>query len=510
MKKLIFIAFVSVFLCAGLFSFPNIESMNSKVGAVSAEMNSSVQKDPKKNLPLLVNYLVNGAKDASSKTRIIHDWICNNIAYDTEMYFSGRTSKQDYVSVLKKMKGVCSGYSSVFLEMCRLAGVEAIGIKGWSKGFGFWGKLDSSCAHEWNAVKIGENWKLLDCCWDAGYVEGKTFVKHYSTQYYFLPADAFIYSHLPEKDEYQFLHESKRRTQEQFLAEPYAPGLFFRYGFEFTKNSPMFNNEIDGTTAFSLKLTKNDVETSCALKTSQHEDVPDLDWIERKGSVYNYEFDVPDKNDYKGIIFAKHSKDLNYPNKYSIAQFEQQILPMAQGLVAAKPVAGKSVSQKDFDLFKDSFIKVIDNNCYYYKENLFDSARIRAVTNILKILNIPNGYLETVLSFNLKASDLYSGCGFESKYPQPFKDYNSASNTYLLSPKQKILTAGETYHFEFSTSNFTKLAIIVSDEWNFFEKNASTGNFELELEIPEGIENLDLFGTSNGKNYTGLIRWEVK
>lgn len=510
-KKWLIALFVAGTFVSEIFGFPNKEVMNSKVGSVSAELNNSVFTKPKENLPSLVNYLVKDQKDQSGKVRVIHDWICNNIAYDTDMYFSGRISKQDYVSVLKKQKGVCSGYSAVFLEMCKNAGIEAIGIHGWSKGFGFNGRLDAACAHEWNAVKIGNNWRLVDCCWDAGYVEIRTFIKNYSTQYYFLSAEAFIYSHLPEKDEYQYLPESKIRSKEQFMKEPYLPGKFFKYGFELTDKSPDYNNLIDGAVTYSLKSTKTGVETSSAVRGHKDKKIVDgIDWIESSGNIYSYEFDVPDRNDYEAYIFAKNSSDINYPDKFSISEFEQQILPQAESIISSKPIAGKTISQKDYDLFKESFFKVPDNNNYYYKENLFNAAQIKAVSNIFKILNIQNGYLEPVLTVNLMAADGYEGCGFDPKYPNVYSSYKDAKNTFLLSPKQYSLTGGERYHFEFSSKNFQKFVIILNDEWNFFEKNPTTGNFELELEIPSDSEDIVVYGSSNGKNYSGLVEWQVE
>ena len=109
MKKIIS-AIVIFFAVFNLFAFPNSQLMNTKIGSIPKDLNESVFTDPKAKLEPLVKSLLNGVSENSMKVRIIHDWICNNIAYDTDMYFSGRVSKQDYVSVLKKKKGVCSGY----------------------------------------------------------------------------------------------------------------------------------------------------------------------------------------------------------------------------------------------------------------------------------------------------------------------------------------------------------------------------------------------------------------
>ncbi len=131
MKKFT-VALLVLILAAPLFS----ASMDSRVRSVPKDTLELVTKSPKKGLPTLVKILTEKAGGTQAKVKIFHDWICDNIAYDADMYFSGRVSKQDYESVLKKKKAVCSGYSSLMNEMCRLAGIESIGIHGYSKGFG--------------------------------------------------------------------------------------------------------------------------------------------------------------------------------------------------------------------------------------------------------------------------------------------------------------------------------------------------------------------------------------
>ena len=508
MKKIIS-AIVIFFAVFNLFAFPNSQLMNTKVGSIPKDLNESVFTDPKAKLEPLVKSLLNGVSENSMKVRIIHDWICNNIAYDTDMYFSGRVSKQDYVSVLKKKKGVCSGYCSVFNEMCRLAGVESIGISGYSKGFGYSGKLGNQPDHEWNAVKIGNNWKLVDCCWDAGYVEVRTFVKKYSTEWFFLSPEKMLYSHLPEKDEYQFVKEEKLKTKEQFVKEPYIPGKFFNYGFELTDIIPDYTTVITGETVYTLKLSKNGVSTSTALleKSSQRE-IENALWIDRKGNSFTYYFDVPDKNNYKAVIFAKNNSDLNYHDKYSIAEFESDILPRAQSIIASSPVAGKTISQNDFDLFKNSFTKCQENDCYYYKENLFATKRINAVKNVFKALKIQSGFLEPVLDFEIKAADDYEGFGHVDKYPNVYTGYNSTKNTTLITPKIAKLTAGETYTFEFDSKDYLGMALNFGEDLIPMSKNGT--NYKIESEIPADCEQVTIYGSKNGRNYEGLIYYDVE
>ncbi len=91
--------------------------MDSRVRSVPTDAAEKVFKKPKEGLPLVVKHLTQNAGGAQAKVKVIHDWICDNIAYDTDMYFSGKVSKQDYETVLKKKKGVCSAvYGSMVLK----------------------------------------------------------------------------------------------------------------------------------------------------------------------------------------------------------------------------------------------------------------------------------------------------------------------------------------------------------------------------------------------------------
>jgi transglutaminase/protease-like cytokinesis protein 3 len=129
--------------------------MEAAVRLVPKESMEQVFVDPETALSGVVSSLTKGVSDQFLKAKILHDWICDNIAYDAEMYLRGRITAQDYVSVLKKKKAVCSGYTNVMNQMCELAGIESIGINGYSKGFGYTGKIGKDTDHAWNAVHIG-------------------------------------------------------------------------------------------------------------------------------------------------------------------------------------------------------------------------------------------------------------------------------------------------------------------------------------------------------------------
>jgi hypothetical protein len=72
------------------------------------------------------------------------------------------------------------------------------------------------------------------------------------------------------------------------------------------------------------------------------------------------------------------------------------------------------------------------------------------------------------------------------------------------------LQAGAIETFIVSSRDFAVFAVITNGEFNRFTKNAKTGNFVLELEIPQGLDVLKISGSKNQDSiYWGLIEYDV-
>ncbi|MBQ3671385.1 MAG: hypothetical protein II921_07915 [Treponema sp.] len=498
MKKL-FCAILAIFASASIFA----ATMNQKVRSVPKDILEKVFSQPKENLPQLVKSLVNGVSGESAKVKVLHDWICDNIAYDTDMYFSGRVSDQDYESVLKKKKGVCAGYTNLMSAMCYYAGVEAFGVMGYSKGFGYAGKLGKQTDHAWNVVKIGSSWKLVDVTWDAGYVDWKTWIKHYSDEWFFLPPEQFIYSHLPEKEEYQYLKNPI--SAEQFVKEPYVAGKFFRYGFSLGKNIPDYTTIISGEAEFDFGLSGSGVSVNSLIHDKNSgRNVEGASWITRSPSSIAAKFDVPDKKDYRALLFAKKTAEVRYSDRFSIGQFEGQIVPGVEKLFAEK-----KITKVEYEHFMGAFFKVDENGFYYQSEDLFATGRNNAILKIFKLLGMNPDYFEPVLDFVIKADDSYDGFGSTGKYPYAYMNYDSATNTRLVSPAASSLKKGETVRFEIVSKDFSGIGVSVAGALERLSKDPKTGAFVGELTVGD-VEQVVVYGTKNGKNYSGLWFYTVE
>jgi hypothetical protein len=476
--------------------------MEPQVRLVPKELIDKTSADPAGVLPAIVSSLTADVSDEFLKAKILHDWICDVIAYDADMYISGVIADQDYESVLKKKKAVCSGYVNLYNQMCELAHIESMGVNGYSKGFSYKGKIGKDIDCSWNAVKIGGKWYPVDVTWDAGSVEKKTFIKRYATAWLFADPRSFLYSHWPEEEAYQFY--APVLTADDFMREAYIPGAFFQYGLTVKTKAPEYSALIDKPLVFEITAQNSAVSVSSVVRTAQQREVAGASWQIRNGETITFEFDVPDTAEYKGGIVAKLQNQNRLQDRISIQTFEQIWLPGAEKLFAES-----EITEDELEYFKKSYYKVTDNSRYYFLEDSFDIPRNNAVVKIHTLLGLSAGLLEETLTFNLQAAPGYQGFGNDVlKYPHTLPGYTEVSNTQLLSPTAGILKSGSSETFTVSTGDFTALAIVINGVQTRLAKN-DAGIFELNFTIPSGIDSLTLFGSADERQYTGLIQYSV-
>jgi len=477
--------------------------METRIRDVSKEDMERVFVEPETVLPKVVSSLMRGISDPFLKTKILHDWICDNIALDTEMYFSGKITAQDYVSVLKKKKAVCSGYTELYNKMCTLAGIESIGINGYhyyDKGNGDSAKLGIDTNHAWNAVYLVDKWYLADVTLDAGIIAGETFVKQYSTEWFFIEPRSFLYSHLPEDEAYQYY--APVLTPDDFIREAYIPGKFFQYGFSLKGKNPEYTNRINGEFSFDLVLHNNIVQYSSELQTPQQQYIDATTFTERNGATITFYFDVPDTERYKGHIFALDSNVEKLKYRIDIETYEKRVEALYEDL---------RITEKELEYFKkayDNKVKVMDKDWYYLLEDQFDIPRNAAVLKIHKLLDISTTTHEHILGFNIQAGSEYPGFGKGVlKYPYTYPKYSQLSNTKLIFPRTGTLKSGSSQTFVISSKDYLKFFIIINGKWKYFDNK--TGNYEVSLTVPENIENLFIDGVNNSGGKNSLIRYKV-
>ena len=153
----------------------------------------------------IAQFLTEGLATDTEKARALYIWIAHNIRYDLSQVYSGRrySSEQEVLAeVLSNRKGVCQHYAELFLAMAREAGLNSYLVSGYARD-----ATDNigDLGHAWNAVKIGQEFFLIDATWAAGYELNKRYVHEFRDHYFLKSPREWIFSHIPFDPVWQFL-----------------------------------------------------------------------------------------------------------------------------------------------------------------------------------------------------------------------------------------------------------------------------------------------------------------
>jgi hypothetical protein len=160
-------------------------------------------------LEQIAAYLASWLPNREVIVRAVFTWVAANIEFDIEGANAGAGPAKSVEEILRSKKAVSGGYASIFVALCVAAGIppkDVIKIPGHSKGTG-WSTppLDiEKCNHGWNAVRIKNRWRLVDCTWAAGYVaDNSTFVRDFDSTWFFPSPVYFLYDHFPKDPQWQ-------------------------------------------------------------------------------------------------------------------------------------------------------------------------------------------------------------------------------------------------------------------------------------------------------------------
>lgn len=130
-----------------------------------------------------VNNWINEINAESSdyfKIKKAHDIVCANIVYDNDS--SNQEKHQSSGTAVLTGNSVCAGYAQLFSLLCNAAGISAICV--------------TSPYHEWNEVKLDNNWYVVDCTWDDSDSDNSWYYN------YFCKSDATINEGYHEVESY--------------------------------------------------------------------------------------------------------------------------------------------------------------------------------------------------------------------------------------------------------------------------------------------------------------------
>lgn len=120
--------------------------------------------------------ITNGVGTNYEKALALHDWVCNNIYYDTDSLF-GEYNTAEYVAtdVVRTKKAVCLGYANLYSALCRSISIPCNVVVGYALGVGnddeiTWSEETvntTEANHAWNEVYIDNRWVIVDSTWDS-------------------------------------------------------------------------------------------------------------------------------------------------------------------------------------------------------------------------------------------------------------------------------------------------------------------------------------------------------
>lgn len=168
----------------------------------------------------LVNHLVDVMASDTAKANIIYNWVASNIALDIKAQKDPERGDPVIKGILADKKTVTEGYTLLYKEMCKAAGLECVIVKGYGKSWMFDnGDKFYLPNHEWCAVMIDRRWELVDPLMGAGgvhkapgwfrtqlnrftkekikYAKKEVFEFRYEPAYFMMDPLDFRFSHLP-------------------------------------------------------------------------------------------------------------------------------------------------------------------------------------------------------------------------------------------------------------------------------------------------------------------------
>lgn len=282
------------------------------------QIENHVLKTPRnteQGIQSLASYLVKPAKNEEEKAWAIFNWIGLNIEYDIAALHSKRAADQSSQNVLLRRLAVCAGFAELFKCLAVAAGLNAVTISGYAKGYRYFPGMSFTgpSDHAWNAVKINGAWKLLDPTWGAGHIDNKgQYIRAFNDFYFLTPSDRFIYDHFPIDPKWQLL--SPQISKNEFEGYIYLRSPFFKHNLKMLSH-------LQGT----IRINKNEVirlfaPAQVLLSTRlyrKEQELPEAyTFVQRKTHEYEIHIVPPQQGEYFLQIYAK---DVKNPGPYVCA-----------------------------------------------------------------------------------------------------------------------------------------------------------------------------------------------
>jgi hypothetical protein len=144
----------------------------------------------------IAGYVQDNFTTDRDKLEAIYGWVTANIHYDKDSMYNinwGVDEHTKAASTIRRRKGVCENFATVFTDIASKCGIPAFTVTGYTNVSG----NIKRAGHSWSAVQLDKEWLLCDPTWDAG--NGNR------TNWFLLPPAQFIETHMPFDPLWQLL-----------------------------------------------------------------------------------------------------------------------------------------------------------------------------------------------------------------------------------------------------------------------------------------------------------------
>ncbi len=266
----------------------------------------SAPENAEKDIKSLATYLVKGCQNDQEKALAIYVWVTSNLTYDHDVADEKvpRTD-QSAAATLRRKDGVCEGFSLLYRDLARAAGLNAVDIAGHVKSWDTWVVGDDDY-HAWNAVYWDQHWHLVDCTWDEGYLF-EPLRPAGLPRYFDVPPEQMLASHFPDDPAWQ-LRLRPPMPAGYFVRQTRRSPMFFRLGLELMDNYEYF---LRFDREYTIRLGVPAERVLHAQLRQNDKPIPSGGiLISRRGDTRVIEVRPPRPGKYSLFVWARHSYDL--------------------------------------------------------------------------------------------------------------------------------------------------------------------------------------------------------
>jgi Transglutaminase-like superfamily len=263
-KKLITLCF-SIIICASLSAqknasqYQSIDDFVAKLGSLDSQ-----------NVASIAQTLTSRFTEKEQKARAIFFWIANNIALDVKAVKGSDERKSLPEDVVKYRKATSLGFAKLFQEMSSQANIRCLVVDGYvRKSIDDLNNPSDEINHSWNVIQLGTSpdlWFFADAAKASGTLDKKmiTFIKDFTTEYFFADRALFNLDHYPDNDAWQLGGGPK--SLKDFYAMPVIYNAAYHYGLKKpTPSSGFIKAKTKVKTSFSLPFTSDATITNVSL-----------------------------------------------------------------------------------------------------------------------------------------------------------------------------------------------------------------------------------------------------